>query len=54
VRKYGILFRGDPVDARMLIERIVANGLIGVKSRCAIHSGRVNFVMWLETAQSVR
>ena len=27
---------------------------IGVKSRCAIHSGRVGLRMWLETAHSVR
>src|SRR5262249_27867110 len=31
-----------------------STGTIGAKSRCAIHSGRVNLVMWLETAQSVR
>src|SRR3984893_1768295 len=31
-----------------------STGTIGVKSRCAIHSARVNLVMWLETAQSVR
>ena len=31
-----------------------ATGSIGVKSRCAIHSGRVNLVMWLEQAHSVR
>jgi hypothetical protein len=28
-------------------------GAIGAKSRCAIHSARVNLVMWLEQAQSV-
>ena len=27
---------------------------IGVKSRCAMNSGRLNLVMWLETAHSVR
>src|SRR5262249_12218592 len=31
-----------------------STGTIGAKSRCAIHSGRVNLVMWLETAHSVR
>ena len=31
-----------------------ATGTIGVKSRCAIHSSRVNLVMWLEHAHSVR
>ena len=31
-----------------------ATGTIGVKSRCAIHSARVNLVMWLEQAHSVR
>src|SRR5262249_62284359 len=31
-----------------------STGTIGAKSRCAIHSGRVTLVMWLETAQSVR
>src|SRR5262249_40370284 len=30
-----------------------ATGAIGVKSRCAIHSARVNLVMWLEQAQNV-
>src|SRR5688572_14396956 len=30
-----------------------ATGSIGVKSRCAIHSARVNLVMWLEQAQNV-
>ena len=27
---------------------------IGVKSRCAMNSGRLNLVMWFETAHSVR
>ncbi len=31
-----------------------ATGTIGAKSRCAIHSARVNLVMWLEQAHSVR
>ncbi len=30
-----------------------ASGSIGVKSRCAIHSGRWNLVMWFSTAQKV-
>ena len=37
------------------IEVIVeATGTSGAKSRCAIHSSRVNLVMWLEQAHSVR
>src|SRR5262249_51750526 len=31
-----------------------STGTIGAKSRCAIHSGRVKRVMWLETAHRVR
>jgi hypothetical protein len=31
-----------------------STGTMGAKSRWAIHSGRVNFVMWFETAHSVR
>ena len=31
-----------------------STGTIGAKSRCAIHSSRVNLVMWLETAHSER
>src|SRR5215510_12273844 len=31
-----------------------ATGTIGVKSRCAIHSGLLNLVMWFETAHKVR
>ena len=32
---------------------VVADRLIGVKSLCAIHSARVNLVMWFEQAQNV-